>query len=569
MKSATPSILTSRRLPSALYGLAVLATCLWVLSLPAFPSQDGPLHLYYINVLRQLLAHRPGPYSDTYFIRSYLPPYSTYYYGLIALGWLFSLETADKVFACASIILFAGGILELTRAAGVRSAWAPLLATPFFLNWPLMMGFASYSLGISLACFALAAWCRMVGAPGLQRRGWFLLAVVVVVLTHPIPWLVVVGFAFFELSLRLILAPEAGESRRSDWLWDLVTALLACVPALYVAHFRGNKTQVLDYVDPVTGRLLPVQHPGPVMRFQAQLFELRHLLGLTLFDGEGLSRIYRMGLQIVLIAALLIACRYRVVQWRKGTSPVYMSTVWLLFSIASAGGLLLIPNDIGGGYFFATRLEIMLVVCLVVASGFALQHTQVLAVPLGLFAFLLNFFVIALGVRFITPVARQVASVQHIPASVQHNPQIGSASALGMVMRPPGSGYPPHLTFHPFYWAPASFFRAHNLLLFNTAWLGDPIIPVYPRPGSISALDGTFYNESPQFPSRLLLNQAVAADVLQRLDFVLSAGPAEPYHSSPFALQQGDRAPVAFASGWHCQHDAANVWNLCVPSRGR
>ena len=35
----------------------VLAYIVWILSLPALPTQDGPIHLYYTHVLRALFSH--------------------------------------------------------------------------------------------------------------------------------------------------------------------------------------------------------------------------------------------------------------------------------------------------------------------------------------------------------------------------------------------------------------------------------------------------------------------------------------------------------------------------------
>ena len=53
---------------------ALLAcTAMVVLAAPVFPSQDGPVHLYYVDVLRSLLTHS-GPYAQHFEVRAFLTP---------------------------------------------------------------------------------------------------------------------------------------------------------------------------------------------------------------------------------------------------------------------------------------------------------------------------------------------------------------------------------------------------------------------------------------------------------------------------------------------------------------
>ncbi len=233
------------------YAGVVAITCFWVLSLPLFPSQDGPLHLYYVNVFRQLLTHQHTLLTRTYTIRHLLPPYATYYYGLVFLGSFVSLETADKLFVCGCIALFAicGYVLLVTVSPASR--WSPFLLLPVLLNWPTLMGFANFMLSVDFACLALACWCLRRLRPGRWYRTGFLCLTVLMVFTHPVPWLFTVGFAGLDLGLlllqfrprqrRLFLTPDL---RR-----DFLTLAIACLPYLYFAHFRSN-TQIM------TGRVI-------------------------------------------------------------------------------------------------------------------------------------------------------------------------------------------------------------------------------------------------------------------------------------------------------------------------
>jgi hypothetical protein len=57
--------------------LLVAAYCGWILSLPLFPMQDGPVHLYLAQVLGDVVAHKPSVYAGFYSVPRLLTPYSS------------------------------------------------------------------------------------------------------------------------------------------------------------------------------------------------------------------------------------------------------------------------------------------------------------------------------------------------------------------------------------------------------------------------------------------------------------------------------------------------------------
>src|SRR5271165_6337573 len=59
-----------------------------VLAVPVFPTQDGPIHLYYTDILRSLLTHT-GSYPQYFAIKSVLTPYALEYYVLLVLETAF------------------------------------------------------------------------------------------------------------------------------------------------------------------------------------------------------------------------------------------------------------------------------------------------------------------------------------------------------------------------------------------------------------------------------------------------------------------------------------------------
>jgi len=77
--------------------------CGWILSLPLFPAQDSPMHLYIASVLSSLFSGS-NHFSTYFYVRHLLTPYSLHYYFLIVLGRLFSFPIADKLLVCTIIV---------------------------------------------------------------------------------------------------------------------------------------------------------------------------------------------------------------------------------------------------------------------------------------------------------------------------------------------------------------------------------------------------------------------------------------------------------------------------------
>lgn len=76
-----------------------------ILSLPCFPSHDGPVHLYYADILRGLLTHS-GPYPQYFEIKSWVTPHMLEYFSLLVLELVFPALVAEKILVCVYVLLF-------------------------------------------------------------------------------------------------------------------------------------------------------------------------------------------------------------------------------------------------------------------------------------------------------------------------------------------------------------------------------------------------------------------------------------------------------------------------------
>ena len=550
---------------SALYWVPVVLTCAWVLSLPVWPSQDGPLHLYYANILKQLMAHQPGVYADTYFIKSRVTPYSAYYHGLLLLNRVVSLETADKLIVCLYLLVFAASTRILLRTVGGSATLSSFLCLPVLLNWPVTMGFLNYSLSTCLAFLALAIWCRGIGQPRLWPRALFLLLVCLIMVTHPVPWMIVVSFAWLELALRL--ARSASERYRQDaqpalrsFRADLVTAVLACVPYLYLHRFKAV-VQTLEPPLPIhwPAGLLPRIFSPAALEYVGRAQQFLRTLGVDVFvGGTLLPRLYRLGIDVLLLVALGFAVYNVWHSYRRRTWP--LTNTFLLFGVLLLPFLLFLPDPLQGRYYFAVRMGIILVVAIITAASSAVRGRLGIVVAAGACALWL--FSLSLAHRYITPAAQAIDSLRQAPAP----PADGTP---GLVMRPVGADAALGLNFLPDNWAFAHYYRRNNRVLYNTAWLGDPIILVGVRPAALPHLDTTYYESVPWFGSVLLPGNSQAAAILRRVGFVTLMRQSAPPLEHPFAAATGQTSPAPYGLGWTCQHGPANAWYVCTPPANR
>jgi hypothetical protein len=533
-------------IPLILYALVVALYCCWVLSMPVFPSQDGPLHLYYVNIFRQLLSHREGVYSQTFYVAHILPPYSLYYYGLIAIGTLTSLETADKLLVCLCFIILAVGLRTLVRTVSGRSEWVPFLILPILINWPLMMGFVNYSLATGMACFALAIWCGAWKLSGAWRRVCFLVMLAAIVLTHPVPWMFVLAFTGFDLACRLLAlwprqtgwkhAPET-----TSFLADLLTVLVASSAVLYLRLFSPQ----IRSADTA---------PAGLFLREAPLRATRYLSGrgLAVFSGNNPAAwIHRGVLGIILVSALVFTLSglLRPVQ----DDNARRGRVWGWFAIAFVIALPLIPPNLNGSWFFAARLLSLVYIALVVACSPRLGRSR-MAIPLASLCAILSLFNLAVSVKRLSPIAREIATLRDAPVVHTARP--------GLLMRFPSYDYPAGLGYEPFYWAGAAYFRRNNLLLYDTAWLELPIIPIKPRPQQLAALDSAFLVRTPVNGAAEFSTTQSRAATLSRVGFVLGMRNPAPAHENVLASAPGGQVPGPDAQAWHCLNRPA--YELCT-----
>ncbi len=547
-----PSVRSLSSVQVVLYWLFPLALCVWVLSLPVFPSQDGPLHLYYVNALSHLLARDTAAYADLYTVKSLITPYSLYYYGLLGLGHCVGLEWADKILVCIYLIGFAACARYFLLTAVPSNGWTSFLVLPVLLNWPLLMGFLSYSLSTCFALAALSVWMRFRRQPTFRLGGIYLLLIAAMMITHPLPWLYVVAYAALDLCIDMVrqfhsrLPTLPGHLRRRE----LGLFLSSLLPAPYVLHFNGM-VQSLDPEKPLQSSLIRFV-PAFAVRALLRASGITRTFGIAIFGGHGLAaRLYRGGIA-VLFFGCFIFCIVQLNEARK-LKVWRTADTWAVFSLVSLPFFLFAPDKIANHFFFMSRLGILLFLSAVAGASHALMRYKRFSVWTRSFSYGFAIFSLVLAIAFISPVAKAIASLRDAP----------TANGEGLLMQPIGNLPTVGLNYLPFYWASAHYFREHDLLMYNTAWLGDPILLIGVKNAANIPHDGTFYEAVPQLGSPLLPNDDRSLAIFQRVSFLMLMQDNAPPNEAPLTASPSSSLPMYFATHWDCEPGGNHAWYLC------
>lgn len=513
--------------------LIAAAYIVWVLSLPDFPTQDGPAHLYYANVLSHLLSRTPGLYADFYYIRNLFPPYSLYYYALIGLSRFMPMVLANKLILCSYVALFLYGFRYMARAIGPSADVVTLFVSLELLNWPLMMGFINYCLATSIAMFALGLWLRFSGSSAVRRIAFVLLSIVVM-FTHPLPLFGLLAFCGLHLVWRL------GSTRIADGRFsftsvlklDLLCLVLAGLNLLYVARFSQSHPFTQNPRDPGKGL------------FQIELSRFARLF----FLGGQSWTIYAY---YALILLTLAACAwFLLLQFRRErplgrTSPALF---WGGLVVLSAVIVIIAPRDINGGVYVGDRLLWPAWLAVLGAAATyrpASPAFRPFAVAVAMLATLGLFFVVDPIVR---PIAQQAAAWRDLPSMPADQVAVVLQTRLDHWRRP----YP-HLAASPLQWAGMNYLTAHQDVALNSPWLDLTTIPLGARHPVLGDADASIPN---LLSYSLDNNPAVRQAVLSRVNFLLQA--------DPLAAETHNRLEQQIGVGWICPYHSG-PYTMCVP----
>ncbi len=429
------------------------------------------MHLFFTNVLTHLLAHDSPLYEQYYSIRHLFPPYSLYYYLLIALSRLVPIIWADKIVVAMAVANLAFGLRYLCMARSRNGAVVSMLVFPVLLNWPLFMGFVNFTLSLGMAAWAIGIWTRLEFLPpALPRAGMrvsFAALLIAMTMTHPVPFGLVVVFCAGDLAMRRV---DLWRQRRltdvqvcwqRNWSYDLLllaATTLGC--ALYISAFTVKHI---------------AQQTQPVPSKRTSVHWLLYGHGLLVMGGHQPDILfYRISVFLVLVLALLLAGMQIMRQRRTGFVPLPR---WLIFTVIMIIAMPVIPPDLNASHLFRDRLMIVIWIAAVAAASSSTVLTRRWERILVVYSAVAAVVVLAVISTKVRPVAARVAEIEHVP--------LGHHGPVGLVLPAALQSFKFQLFFDPYQWAGAHFPRRANGVLLNTPWLDLPIIPLGAQPGHL------------------------------------------------------------------------------------
>lgn len=523
--------------------ILLAAYCGWILTLPLFPSLDGSLHLYYASVLGSLLSGSKD-FASYYFIRHILPPYALHYYFLIAAAHFVGYVMADKLLVCLIFITTASGFRYLARFLGPSGDLLSLFIIPLLLNWSLGMGFYNYCLALGMALWALGFWYRAVQKR--SHRLWlaFLITVILMVLTHPVPLLLIyvlvgvdVGWRFCQDFSKRGSGIASFNASLQYFRSDVVYMLLSWATIGYIFLFV-DKHKVMANVLETYDR-------------KTELIKLFKLSTIAIFSGSSsIVIVYRLSLYAILLLSLFLACAAAKRQWvSRSYSP---ATAFLACTLILMIVIPILPPVINGANYFSQRLVVVVWIgALAAASGF-LKFNRPGETFLATSVVLYTVAVLVLANSIIGPVAAQISEIETSPIRV--------AGLTGLTLSLPDAPVTTNLNSVPFYWAGARYFRRSHSTLLNGGFLYEPYLPLGSHIDQLSPqLDADIQN-SPGDAYQLLLRSARARhQILPHANLLVFTGSTQPDELHKIVKELDSSEPSRV---WAC--DSRAWYSVCT-----
>jgi hypothetical protein len=523
------------------------AMCFWVLSLPLFPSQDGPMHRYYVHALDTILQHKPG--YALYQIRHPFPPYATHYLLLLGLSHLFPFDWAEKIFICLTMALFALGLRLTAKAVGAAGEWTSLFVAPLLLSWSMMMGFFNYVMGISLVLLAVALWQR-------SRNGhrWslplYLLVVAVLTFTHPIPLLLLIFIAAIDIVVSCSIQQHGIQIKtwlsreRYRALALALTVLAMGFPALAIDHSKADTAKTIADT-----------------RFHADYLRTALLLtGMSPYNSRTHDlwlNAYRVFLYAMLLVALWVGGR-EFLSAIRDRRPSIATTLFLSIVILLVA-LPILPNEVNGSFYFSTRLIMVLWPAALIAAGAA-------ALPRGklqswLIAVSLVGTVLTLGSaqKFMRPVAAQLKTIETVMLPDHERGLVLLGDGLPDYMR-----FEKQLGFDPYQWGAILPVTRHDDIILDSPWMDQKIAPLAPAPGGPILLPDVAITRisrtNPPLVKGRSLPGAYEAKMVNQASFLLLA-------AAPDEIAQGISTQLSLAESAKYSCHQVQAWYLVCLSK--
>jgi len=435
---------------------------------------------------------------------------------------------------CLILISTAFGFRFLSKAVGRHGGLMALWIVPVILSWPLFMGFHNYCLGLSFSLWGYGIWLRARGTN--KRKLWtvFLLIVVLVLFTHPVPLLFLLGITLLDLTVRVFQEKSTGKATwnaiAGRMKWDIACSLIGCLALFYTSLFIEKN---------MAGRVLPIH----ISRWE-MLSGFARLQWMCFGTGGLSTKLYRIGLYGALALGFALGIqRFRArPTTRRGVTaePLLIAALFLMIVLP------FLPPNMNGSEHFADRLPILVWICVLAAASSAARLNPAARNAIAVFGFVFSVTTLAFADRLIRPAASDIARIERVPVT-KHK--------MGLLLDGPTQVQDDRLTFNPYLrWVGGRYFRRSDAVLLNAPWLSPPFpLPIQRRQNRFTSEFSPLDLLDPATLHNRLMNSAADREsLLSSVDVLLFIGkPQQGPSPDPLLTLDAARRWKCTASEWY------------------
>ena len=427
----------------------------------SFPTQDGPIQLYYTDVLADLLRGG-GTYSAYFRLNSHAPVYCFFNYAMLLLNQVFAPLTSERILVCLYVVAFSFGARFLIHSIDRRNDWLPFFFLPFAFHSYLYLGIYNFTFGIATLLFAMGVWLR--SAPRWTWRAsllWLALLAALCIM-HQLTLAFLGLFIAGQAAATWVGRWRAAEGGIGGRAWaasrHVARSVAMAVPVgaamLWVASFSSSAVS-----SPAVG----VQF-GVAVRLRGLL----QMIPLSPF----INPLYRFCLLLfVLLPVPLIAIRAVRASWTDRPAAGAASFGLGLTAAVGLALFVLAPWWFLGAGYFASRMSLIFVVCYLAALA-------PLRLPGTLRRAVLAIVVCLLPLLAVIRYRQTEAIVNRLAPVYDARPLL--AGQWGAIVSGE-EGDVPGLMFNPYYWAGAHYARQGRAVLLNAPWIYGPLAIITTR----------------------------------------------------------------------------------------
>lgn len=330
---------------AAAFYLAVGLLLIPIWAFPVFATQDGPVHLYNADLIRQLLANKDAWFSD--WIRLNPRPDPTWAPHLLLAGLLSFLpvDLTEKLFqtVCIAALPVAARYALGGLAAGAGQwAW---LSLPMAYSFSFHLGFYSFCLGLSFSMLMLGYWIRHPQAWGPRIVITQACLALAAYFSHVFAMLAF-GIAMLPLGLVRLWQAWRTEGAASVFKGRMLTWVIAFAPALLLAaEFMLARPQ----------ESYPIEF-GWRFKALAQFSAIQSYRDIEAFPSLAAS-ISLFGLSIAAAVGALRARNIPALAWIGSMGLLFAMAVFLPES------RMLSDDGMKGGAYFVPRIGLVFYLC--------------------------------------------------------------------------------------------------------------------------------------------------------------------------------------------------------------